>query len=225
MIDTIIFDGEGVIIDTETMWDRGQEEFLRRHGHTYDRENLKPLLTGRTVREGVEIMQREYGIPGDVEQLARERVEIVKDRLRDGVSYVPGFLDFFARIEGRYKTCIATSMPGELLDIVNATLNLEKLFDGNIFTVEQVGNRSKPDPDIFLYAAKRLGSSVKTCLVIEDAPHGVEAAKRGGMMCIGLTTTYSRERLAAADLVVNSFVEINLEELDKLGETSRRLRR
>ena len=59
MIDTIIFDGEGIVVDTETIWDKGQEEFLRRRGFVYDRERIKPLLTGRSLAEGVEVKKQE----------------------------------------------------------------------------------------------------------------------------------------------------------------------
>jgi beta-phosphoglucomutase-like phosphatase (HAD superfamily) len=71
-----------------------------------------------------------------------------------------------------------------------------------------VGHRSKPNPDIFLHAASRLDAKPENCLVIEDAPHGVEAAKRAGMKCIALTTTYDRQILCNADLVVDSFAQI-----------------
>ena len=60
MIDTIIFDAEGIVIDTEAVWDKGQEIFLQRRGFVYDRERIKPLLTGRTLAEGVEVMKQVY---------------------------------------------------------------------------------------------------------------------------------------------------------------------
>ncbi|MFZ2643579.1 MAG: HAD-IA family hydrolase, partial [Verrucomicrobiia bacterium] len=63
-------------------------------------------------------------------------------------------------------------------------------------------------PDIFLHAASQLGSKPENCLVIEDAPHGVEAARRAGMRCIAITTTYDREKLRGAERVVDSFAEI-----------------
>jgi beta-phosphoglucomutase len=73
-----------------------------------------------------------------------------------------------------------------------------------------VGYRSKPNPDIFLHAANRLGVRPENCVVIEDAPHGVEGARRAGMKSIALTTTYERSTLSQADVVVDSFAQINL---------------
>jgi HAD superfamily hydrolase (TIGR01509 family) len=210
MLDTIIFDGEGIVVDTETIWDQGQQEFLDRRGLVYDRDRIKPLLTGRSVLEGVAIMQREYGFAGDPQALASERIEIVRELFRRDVKFIDGFQAFFQRVCERYKTCIATAMDEDLLDIVDRRLGLSRLFDGRIFTLADVGHRSKPNPDIFLYAAARLHSQAGNCVVIEDAPHGIEAARRAKMRCIALTTTYGRERLRAADLVVDGYAEIDL---------------
>jgi HAD superfamily hydrolase (TIGR01509 family) len=210
MIDTIIFDGEGVVIDTETIWDWGQEEFLRRRNLVYDREKIKPLLTGKSLIDGVQAMMDEYGFSGDPKELARERKEIVRGLFEHKVTFIDGFREFFDRVSRTCKTCIASAMAEDLLKVVDDRLGLSKLFNGRIFTIADVGYRSKPDPDLFLYAARRLNSEVRNCVVIEDSPLGVEAAKRAGMKCIALTTTYDREKLPGADLVVSSFPEIDL---------------
>ncbi len=215
MIDTIIFDGEGVVVDTETIWDQGQAEFLRRYGQVYDRDRIKPLLTGRSVAEGVRIMQHEYGFSGDVESQARERVAIVRQLFRDETGFIAGFREFFEGVRNRYQTCIATAMDPELVQLVDQRLGLSALFGGRIFTLADVGQRAKPNPDLFLYAAARLATAPEHCVVIEDAPHGLEAAKRAGMRSIALTTTYNRSLLAAADLVVDSYAAIDLEEFDR----------
>lgn len=213
-IETIIFDGDGVVVDSEKIWDRGQEEFLRRRGFVYARERIKPLLTGTSLVEGVRIMQREYGFRGDPEILAQERMEIVKDFFEREVDFIPGFREFYNRVQRKYKTCMATSMAEDLLKIVDRRLNLLTLFDGKIFSLVEVGYRSKPAPDLFLYAARKLESKVENCVVIEDSPHGVEAARRAGMKCIALMTTYDEEKLSGADLFADSYAEIDLTALE-----------
>lgn len=209
-IDTIIFDCEGVIIDSESVWDQGQTELLRRRGKVYDRALTKHLLTGRNLVEGVRIMQEQYGFDGDPEEIAKERIEIVKELFPSEVQFIPDFLDFFETVRRDYKTCIATSMTWELLTLVDRQLGLSTLFDSHIYILADVGFRSKPDPALFLFAAEKLGSRPETCLVIEDAPLGIEAARRAGMASIGLATTYERDKLQGADLVVKSFQEIVL---------------
>ncbi len=211
MIDTIIFDFDGVIADSEDIWDKGQTEFLRRKGFEYNRATTKHLMTGKSLVDGVRVMQSIYGLSGNPKALALERKEIVKELYRTQLRPVHGFLVFYERIKKDYKTCIATSSDKELFKIADARFGFSGLFSQNIFFVEDVGGISKPAPDIFLYAARIMGSPPASCLVIEDAPSGIEAAKRAGMKCIALTTTYPRNMLASADVIVDSYEEIDLE--------------
>jgi HAD superfamily hydrolase (TIGR01509 family) len=208
MLTTIIFDAEGVVFDTEPVWDRAQVEFLRRRGIVYQREKLKPLLTGRSLIEGVWVMQELYGFPGEPEVLAQERRVLVKDFLTTGVNFITGFEDFYQQVAKKYKVCIATAMDRALFRIVESALSLRIFFAENMFFIEDVQGKGKPQPDIFLYAAKRLHSLVEECVVIEDAPLGIEAAKRAGMQCVALTTTYERDKLQRADFVVEGFVQL-----------------
>jgi HAD superfamily hydrolase (TIGR01509 family) len=210
MLQAILFDCEGVIIDSESVWDKGQEELLRRRGFVYDRAKTKPLLTGRSLAEGVVVMQQQYGFQGDVEAQARERQEIVRDLFAQEVELIPGFRQFFEeKVRGRYRTCIATAMTEELFGLVDQRLGLSRLFEGHVYFLSHVGGRSKPNPDLFLFSAAQLGVPPERCLVIEDAPHGIEAARRAGMASVGLATTYDPSLLKAADQVVRSFEEIH----------------
>jgi len=215
MIDTIIFDAEGIVIDTETIWDKGQAIFLQRRGFVYDRERIKPLLTGRTLAEGVEVMKQAYRFDGDTEALARERADIVRELFIHETAFIEGFLPFYESVRSRYKTCVATAMDQDLLKLVDQHLNLSALFENRIYTLDKVGYRSKPNPDIFLYAAQQLGSAPEHCVVIEDAPHGIDAAKSAGMCCIAISTTYDPGKLQKADFVVNAYAEIDLAAVDQ----------
>ena len=207
-IEAILFDAEGVVIDTEEVWDHGQRVFLERRGLSYDRERIKPLLTGRSLVDGVRVMRRELGFGGDPEALAAERLEIVRELFIEEARFMEGFEAFFETVRGRYRCCIATALERSLLAAVDRKLGLSELFDGRLFSIADVEQRSKPDPALFLFAAERLGVAPARCLVIEDAPNGIEAARRAGVRCAGLASTYKPERLAAADWVVESFEEI-----------------
>lgn len=225
MIDTIIFDAEGVVVDTEGVWDKGQEEFLRRRGCVYDRARIKPLLTGRSLIDGVRVLQNEYGFDGDLQEQADERAEIVRGLFATEVGFIEGFLDFFESIRGEYKTCIATAMDPNLLWPLCHRLGLDELFADRIYTLDDVGYRSKPDPDLFLLAASELGSDTARCLVIEDAPHGIEAAHRAGMLCLALTTTYEADELSKADFVFPGFSDIDLQNLEHETRRPRAIQR
>jgi beta-phosphoglucomutase len=209
-IDTIIFDCEGIIVDTETIWDKGQEEFLRRRGCSYERSKIKPMLTGRSVLEGVLIMQNIYGFDGDPKRLSLERIDIVKELFRTETTFIKGFQSFFCKCRNQYKTCVATAMDDVLLDLVDERLGLSCMFGERIFTLTHVKHRSKPNPDIFLYSADQIGSKPSRCMVIEDSPHGIEAARRAGMKSTAITTTYPEALLKEANFIVNTYAQIDI---------------
>ena len=206
--DAVIFDCDGVVADTEALWDAAGHEFLGRYGVAYDRATLKPQLTGRSMHEGVALMRAAYALPATVEELAEERMAIVIELLRQRTTYVEGFLPFLARTKPRARVAVATGLNDRLFAAVDERLAVRQLFDGAVVTSSMVA-RAKPEPDLFLAAAELLGVAPEGCLGIADAPLGVQAARAAGMRCVGLTTTYGAELLRAADVVASSFEEID----------------
>ena len=213
MIDTIIFDNEGVIIDTEPAWDKEQEIFLGRRGIKYRRDKTKHLLGGKSIKEGARILKAIYNLKEDDASLAHERYSIIRDLFHSEICYINGFLDFYNKVHRKYKICIATSLDEELLQIADQKLALASLFNGHVYSLKHVDFKSKPDPDIFLYAARKLKSKPVNCVVIEDSPNGIIAAKNAGMKSIAITTTYVREKLKDADIIIDSFSDIVLDTL------------
>ncbi len=211
-IEAILFDCDGVVLDSETVWDRCETEFLGRRGIAFDIARTKPLITGLGQRAGVLLLQEQYGIAGDPDALVAERLEIIRGLFEREVRFTPGFPELFeAKVRGRYATCIATSMPEELYAVADRKLGISHFFGDRVYFPSHVGGRAKPAPDIFLYAAAQLGVPPERCLVIEDSPRGLEAARRAGMASIGLATTHGAEMLGEADRVVASFAEIELD--------------
>ena len=211
MIEAILFDCDGVVLDSETIWDRCAAELLRRRGIAFDLERTKPLITGLSQRAGILLLQEQYGVEGDPDALVAERLEIIRGLFEREVRFTEGFPEFFEeRVRGRYATCIATSMPEELFAVADRRLGISRFFGSRVYFPTHVGGRAKPAPDLFLYAAGQLGVPPDRCLVIEDSPRGIEAARRAGMPVIGLATTHGKEMLEGADWVVGSFGEIEL---------------
>lgn len=211
MIEAILFDCDGVVLDSETIWDRCEAEFLRRRGIVFDLARTKPLITGLGQRAGVLLLQEQYGVEGDPDALVAERLEIIRGLFAEEVRFTAGFPEFFEeRVRGRYANCIATSMPEELFAVADRKLGISRFFGSRVYFPTHVGGRAKPAPDLFLYAASQLGASPDRCLVIEDSPRGIEAARRAGMPVIGLATTHGPEMLTGANRVVGSFAEIEL---------------
>lgn len=209
-IKTLIFDLEGVIIDSEPIWDDVDTEFLRRRGIKFAREKSKHLMMGKSLADGAKVLMEVYGFSGDPEALGAERREIAKELFEKEVEFMPGFLKFFQSTARNYPRAIATSLERHFLNAVDAKLQLVKMFDGHIYSIQDIGYISKPDPAIFMHAAKQLGAKPAECLVIEDAPNGVAAARAAGMRCVAITNTVSRDRLVGADQIVDTYADIHI---------------
>jgi HAD superfamily hydrolase (TIGR01509 family) len=165
---------------------------------------------GGSIQDGAVTMRDQYGFEGDPETLAAERRAIFESLLKREITFVPGFEEFYAQIKAKYPTAIGTSMEHRFISDVDQRLHLTQLFGEHIYSIEDIGFIAKPNPDIFLHAAKNLGVDPADCLVIEDSPHGVDAAHRAGMQCAAIIFTTTKERLAAADQVVHHYSQIKL---------------
>ncbi|WP_027185444.1 HAD family hydrolase [Desulfovibrio inopinatus] len=205
-IRALIFDAEGVLIDTEPLWDMSQEAFLQHYGKTYERNRVKSLLTGRSLAEGTAVLAQIYALPGPLDELIRQRQEIVQSCFQTNVTFIPGARAFLARFGRKLPFGIATSMDPDMFLGIAEKLDLLSLFPA-ISTLHQTQGRGKPAPALFLDCAARLNVAPVDCLVIEDAPLGIEAARRAGMLCAALTTTYEATLLEQADVIVHSFDE------------------
>jgi len=208
-IEGIIFDAEGVVVDTEILWDKSQDILLGRRGLIYDREYLKPRMAGQTLLEGAQLMVDYYNLQESASTIAKERKELINALFEQEIAFMPGFISFYNWLKNtELKKGIATAMEKNLMVKVEKKLNLKDLFGDHIYFIEDVGNKSKPAPDVFLLAAEKMGVKACNCLVIEDAPHGVEAANSAGMISVGLTTTFDKELLNRAAFIAGNFPDI-----------------
>ncbi|HEV7508553.1 MAG TPA: HAD family phosphatase [Thermoanaerobaculia bacterium] len=209
--EAVLFDCDGVILDSEILWDQAEAEFLARRGIAFDSARTKPLITGLGMTAGILLLQEQYGLKGDIEELSRERIEIVRGLFERELLFTEGFPEFFeTKVRGRFRTCVATSMSADIFAVADRRLGISRLFDGRVYFPSHVGGRAKPEPDLFLYAAAQLATPPERCVVIEDSPRGIEAGRRAGMRVIGLATTHPRELIANADVVVGSFAEMDV---------------
>lgn len=206
----IIFDLEGVVIDTEPIWDEINIEFLARRNIKPDLHAIKLQTMGRTIEEGIAVMMKDYGFKGNLTNMVNERRKIAENLLLKEINFIAGFEDFFKSVKDLYQVAVATSMERLFFNDVDKRLNLTHLFNGHIYSIEDIGFVSKPNPEIFLHAAFKLGVKPQDCTVIEDSPHGVTAANRAHMYSIAITTTTTKEKLEHADLIVDKYNEIKI---------------
>lgn len=150
-----------------------------------------------------------------IETLAREKEAIFRSKIKNDVSLLPGVLRLLKAQQGMNAgIALASSAPSENIHFILSSLRIAEYFDC-VASGDDV-KKGKPDPEIFLLAARRLGIPAGRCIVIEDATAGVEAAKAAGMKCIAVTNTHPREALAKADLVTDNLEKITGEDLHRL---------
>jgi HAD superfamily hydrolase (TIGR01509 family) len=210
----VIFDMDGVIIDSEPLWSKAEQQLLARRNLGYSPQ-LKAVMMGLDSSEAVGFLIRHYDLQESVGDVVEERNQLIAELFKEHLKPVPNVLELLRSMrDSGIKTGLASSSPKELVDLALGRLNITGLFD-LILNGDQVA-RGKPAPDIYLMAARELGVSHENCLVIEDAPHGVAAAKAAGMCCLAISTSASETELAAADRVIRSFGEVDLKTLQEL---------
>ena len=213
-LEAVLFDMDGVIIDSEPLWSKAEQQLLARRNLRYSSQ-LKTVMMGLDSSEAVGFLIKHYDLKESVSDVVAERNQLVADLFRQFLRPMPHALQLVRSVQAaQIKTGLVTSSPQDLVDLALSRLNITELFD-LILSGDQVA-RGKPAPDIYLTAAEALGVSHENCLVIEDAPHGVAAAKAAGMCCLAISTSASKLELGAADRVVRGFDEVDLETLQEL---------
>ena len=195
---TFIFDMDGTLADTmpahQLAWDR----LLPELGVTVDRDDFFSWSAGLTNRE---IFPRLLGgdiTVVDIQRLSEHKESLFRELYRSQMTTVKGAEAFLRRTaKAGFRRGVGTAAPPLNVDLVLDGLKLRHHFQTIVCNTDV--RLGKPDPEIFLLAAQRLGSHPEDCVVFEDAPAGIEAARRAGMACVVLTTTLTSEQIAALD--------------------------
>lgn len=214
----IIFDMDGTIVDTEHIWNQATRELITRRGVTVTQELSQELscrLNGMALPQSCSIIKEITKSHERVEDLIIEKSNLACDLYRAGqVKFIDGFLEFHKQVlELKLKVGIATNANDATLILTRQMLKLEQFFGEHTYGISTVGNKGKPQPDIYLHAAKQLDVDPLECIAIEDSAHGIAAAKAAGMYCIGINTSRNPQQIKEAHLQINGYDEISLKEL------------
>jgi len=201
----VVFDMDGLLLDTEVLWQGAEEELFAAHGGVFSRED-KLRVIGTSFEFTARYFAERLGEPPERgAELVDEMIEMMHAALRRDVAGRPGALELVARLRGRVPLGLASNSPRRLVDTALLTAGLTDAFDA-IVTSDDVA-RSKPAPDIYLEACRRLGVSPAETLALEDSSSGVAAAKAAGLACIAVPQ-YAETDVTAADRVVDSLEEL-----------------
>ena len=212
MIRAVIFDLDGVIVESEDAHIQAEKQTLRKYRVNISTEELHKF-TGTTAKAFFTEIIGKNKLNTTFEEINNQKEEILLKLLGQDAEPTHGVLNLIQKLRQKgIKLAIASSSTRRLVDYVLKKMNITRLFDC-VVVAEDV-EFSKPDPEIFLKAAKKLAISPSHCLVIEDAKLGVEAAKRAGMKCIGFRNPHSgNQDLSKADIITDDFSRMDIEKI------------
>lgn len=214
----VLFDMDGVLIDSVGLnWQAYNEVLTKQYGFRVPVADISNYV-GRTLTDQISLLSEHYHVAIDTEPFIHES-DRIKQRLFATLEPKPGVVALLKELQAAaIPRAVGTSMSLATTKARLTTAGLWQYFDAIV--TEEDTKRHKPHPEVFLKAAAKLRVDPAQCIVFEDAPAGVEAAKSGGMMCIAVTTPIvDRHDLSQADRVVNSLTTVNLPDLRSLAAT------
>jgi HAD superfamily hydrolase (TIGR01509 family) len=216
VIQAVVFDLDGVLIDTEQVWEQVRREYVAEAGREF-LPHTQQAMMGMSTREWSTHLSVDVGVGRTPELVAAEVLDRMAARYRDALPLIPGGVEAVRRLGERFPLALASSSARVLIDQVLATAGLTDAFQVT-FSTEQVP-RGKPAPDVYLTAVQHLGSPPQACAAVEDSSNGLRAAAAAGLAVICVPhETYppAPDALALADLVLDGLDELTVEAVERL---------
>ena len=179
----IVFDNDGLLLDTEPCWTRAERRVFERHGRSFDLA-AKQALVGTAPETAARVLERLLELPGRGRELSAELYALALDEIAAGAEPRPGAVELLDELRGRWPVAVASNSPRTHLVAGLTRTHLLGSFDA-VLGVEEVA-APKPAPDLYLRACELLAVSPVRSVVLEDSPPGVAAARAAGMYVLGV---------------------------------------
>jgi HAD superfamily hydrolase (TIGR01509 family) len=208
VIEAIVFDLDGLLIQTEEIWDEVREGFARERGARYDTDAQRAMM-GMSSTEWSRYMHEELGVPDQPREISAEVVRRMEARYRERLPLLPSAVEAVERIAARWRLGLASSSNRPLIDAVLELADLGRYFRVTVSSEEV--ERGKPSPDVYLEAARRLEVRPEHCAAVEDSHSGIRSARAAGMRVVAIPNPSFPPDAAAldeADVVLRSLAEL-----------------
>ncbi len=183
MIEAVVFDLDGVLIDSEPVWERVRRRVVAAHGGHWD-PGTQGRLMGMSTGEWSRYLSEDLGVALTPEEVARTVIAAMADAYRERLPLLPGAAEAVTRIGERWPLGLASSSPASLIETVLDAASLRAAFAA-VLSTEEVA-RGKPAPDAYLAVAARLGVRPQACAAVEDSPNGLRSAAAAGYQVIAV---------------------------------------
>jgi HAD superfamily hydrolase (TIGR01509 family) len=207
-IQAVVFDLDGVIVDSEHVWDAAREALSRERGGDWH-EGAQQDMMGMSSVEWSRYMHERLGLKDPPEEISAEVVRRLQATYREELPLIDGATEAVARLAGRWPLGLASSSNREIIDLVLELSGLDRFFEATVSSEEV--QRGKPSPDVYLEAARRLGADPAGSAAVEDSRSGILSASAAGMRVVAIPNKRfppDEEALAAADVIIPSINEL-----------------
>jgi HAD superfamily hydrolase (TIGR01509 family) len=218
LTEAVIFDLDGLLIDSESVWDQARREYVAEHDGRWREEATREMM-GMSSVEWSRYVRERLGVDRPAERISAEVAQRVSALYERRLPLMPGAVDAVRRLATRWRLGLASSSNREVIDQVMALAAIEDCFEVTVSS-EEVG-RGKPAPDVYLETARRMEVTPRTCVAIEDSHNGILSARAAGMAVIAVPNPHfppGEEALAAAARVLPTIQELSVELVEEVGE-------
>jgi HAD superfamily hydrolase (TIGR01509 family) len=208
VIEAVVFDLDGVVVDTEQVWNEVREALVRERGGRWH-DGAQAAMMGMSSLEWSRYMHEELGLPQSPVEIDAEVVRRMLARYRERLPLLPGAVEAVERLAVDFRLGVASSSNRPLIDAVLEGAGIAGRFDATVSSEEV--SRGKPDPAVYLEAARRLGVEADRCAAVEDSANGLRAAAAAGMRVLAFPNRHyppQRDALALAAVVLESLDEL-----------------